>query len=139
MHRVLKPGGRVGIMTWGAIEHCPSQLTMYEMWTRRFGREQGVLFENIHALSDPVEVQTLLDTAGFREVSVATAMGMARFASPEMLTRAYGTSLGIETDVATQKQIIAEIDATLSPYVGADGLACPLEAVFARGVRIDGE
>jgi hypothetical protein len=66
---------------------------------------------------------------------VETVTGTARFSSPEMLTRAYGTGLGIEADTATRARIVAEVDAALVPYVTEDGLVCPMEAVLARGFR----
>jgi ubiquinone/menaquinone biosynthesis C-methylase UbiE len=135
MHRVLKPGGRVGIMTWGPIERCPSQAVMQETWTRNVGPEKGALFALQHALPDPAEVRGLLDAAGFRDAGVETATGTARFASPAMLTRAYGTGLGIEADAATRARIIAEVEAALAPFVGEEGLVCPMEAVLARARR----
>ncbi len=108
---------------------------MRETWTRHFGSEKGTLFALQHALSEPEAVRGLLEAAGFRDVLVATAAGTARYASPEMLTRAYGTGLGIEADAATRERVIAKVDAALASYVGADGLVCPMEAVLARALR----
>lgn len=130
MRRVLKPGGRLVVVTWGAIERCPGQAVMKATWTRRYGAERGRLFEMQHALSDPDRVRALLRDAGFREMAATAAMGTARFASPEQLTGVYATALNIRADAATREGIYAEVREALGAYAGAEGLAYPIEAIL---------
>ena len=135
MRRVLRPGGRLAVMTWGAIERCPGQAVMKATWTRHFGADKATLFDGQHALSDPDEVLALLRDADFRDATVQAAMGIARFASPEQLTGAYGTSLGVHADAPTRARIIAEVRDALREYIGADGLAYPVEAILGSARR----
>ncbi len=130
MHRVLRPNGRLALMTWGAIDKCPAQTVMKNMWGR-FGADKAAFFDAQHALSDPEVVLRLIRDSGFNDASVQTVMGVIRFDSPELLTRIWGTALGIQTDAPTRAQIIAEVSAALQAYVGAQGLVYPIEAVLS--------
>jgi ubiquinone/menaquinone biosynthesis C-methylase UbiE len=132
MRRVLKPGGRLALVTWGAIERCPGQAVMKATWTRHFGAEKAAIFGAQHALSDPDRVRALLRDAGFRGVTASAALGTARFASPEQLTGVYATALDIRADAATRDRVIAEVRDALRDYIGPDGLAYPIEAILGR-------
>ena len=137
MLRVLRSGGRVVVMTWGAIERSPGQSVMRDTWVRHFGDEQRWLCDAQHALSDPRELHDLLVAAGFGAVAVEPVLGTARYDSPEMLARAYGTSLEIDADERTRAQIFEEVAQALQAYVGPDGLKYPIEAIVASAQRRD--
>jgi ubiquinone/menaquinone biosynthesis C-methylase UbiE len=130
LRRVLRPGGRAAIVTWGAIERCPGQAVMKATWTRHFGAEQAAIFVAQHALSNADQVRALLRDAGFRDVAVRTTLGTARFASPEQLITAYG--LGSHPDAAIRERVDAEVREALKDYIGAEGLAYPIEAVLGN-------
>jgi ubiquinone/menaquinone biosynthesis C-methylase UbiE len=130
MRRVLRPNGRLAVMTWGAIDKCPAQTVMKNMWGRHFGADKAAFFDAQHALSDPEEVLRLIRDAGFNDAFVQAVMGVIRFDSPELLTRIWGTVLGIQADAQTRAQIIAEASHALHVYVGAEGLVYPIEAIL---------
>lgn len=130
MHRVLRPNGRLAVMTWGAIDKCPAQTVMKNTWGRHFGADKAAFFDAQHALSDPEVVLRLIRDGGFNDASVRTVMGVIRFDSPELLTRIWATVLDIQADAQTRAQIIAEVSDALQAYVGAEGLVYPIEAIL---------
>lgn len=131
MHRVLIPTGQVTLTVWGAMSQCPGQTAISRSWERHFGADNAALFYRQHALGDPETVRALFHEAGFREVSVTTALGAVRLPSPEHLVRSYWAMTGIQTDDRTRHLVIEEVSAALQPYVGAGGLVYPIEAALA--------
>ncbi|MBZ0293670.1 MAG: class I SAM-dependent methyltransferase [Anaerolineae bacterium] len=129
--RVLKPNGRLILMVWGSIDKCPGQLAMKESWERHFEAEEAALFNWQHSLSDPETVRSLVCKADFRHATIRTCMGVVHLPSPEHLVRSYGAMLSLEADEKTRVAVIDEVTASLESYVGATGLAYPIEAILA--------
>jgi SAM-dependent methyltransferase len=72
IHRVLRHGGRVGVLTWGAIEHNP-WMTCVGMAAMMNGLGAGGLPTapgGIFSLSDPATLEQLARGAGFIDVHV---------------------------------------------------------------------
>jgi SAM-dependent methyltransferase len=72
IHRVLRHGGRVGVLTWGAIEHNP-WMTCVGMAAMMNGLGAGGLPTapgGIFSLSDPATLEQLARGAGFADVNV---------------------------------------------------------------------
>ena len=72
IHRVLSPGGRIGVQTWGAIEHNP-WMTCVGMAAMVHGLVSGgppVGPGTIFALGDPAHLGDLATAAGFHDVEV---------------------------------------------------------------------
>jgi SAM-dependent methyltransferase len=130
MHRVLKPEGRLALGVWGSISKCPGQMAMKQSWERHFTDEAG-LFDAQHSLGNPQIVLSLMQDAGFRNVSVQPVMGVVRLPSPGHLARSYGAMAGIQADERTRAQVIDEVSASLQSYVGTGGLEYPIEAILA--------
>jgi SAM-dependent methyltransferase len=131
MRRVLRPEGRLTLMVWGAMSKCPGQMAMKESWTRHFGPDAAGLFDRQHSLGDPAGVSSLVDAAGFKQTKVNAAMGSVRLPSPEDLARSYAAMAGIPANESTRMAVIGEVNASLKPYVGPNGLEYPIEAIFA--------
>lgn len=131
MRRVLKPAGRLGVMVWGSILECPGQTAIKASWERYLGHEMGSRIARQHSLGSPKTIQSLLEKAGFVDISVQAMMGTVRLPSPAHLARGYGALAGIQVDETTRARIIQEVSDALQPYVGADGLAYPIEAILA--------
>jgi ubiquinone/menaquinone biosynthesis C-methylase UbiE len=129
MRRVLKKDGRLALAVWGSIAKCPGQMAMKESWERHFTDDAG-LFDAQHSLGNPEMVLSLIQDAGFREVSVRAVMGTVRLPLPEDLARSYGAMAGIQADERTRTKVIDEVSAALQSYVGAEGLEYPIEAIL---------
>ena len=102
MQRVLKPGGRVAMMVWGAIDKCPGQTAMAKTWEKLFGVEQAAGFYRQHSMSDPKSLRSSLVAAGFKEIEVKMTMGSMRFLSVEQQVCSYGAIGRFPADKAQQ-------------------------------------
>jgi len=135
MRRVLRPGGRIGVMVWGRIEKCPGQMAMAKTWEKLFGADQAAGFYRQHSVSNPEEVRSYLEAAGFREIDVQRVIGAMRFPSPENLVRSYGALGHFDADEKNQAEAIRAVTEMLQAYMNSDGLVYPIEAVLGKGKR----
>lgn len=131
MRRVLKSGGGMALSVWGSISKCPGQTAMKESWERYFGAEEAAGFLRQHVLGDPETVHTLIQDAGFRDVSVRPTMGEVRLSSSEQLVRSYGALGGTSADEKNRAKVIDYVDTALQPYITAEGFVYPIEAILA--------
>jgi ubiquinone/menaquinone biosynthesis C-methylase UbiE len=135
-HRVLVPGGRFAVAVWCDIESSPGHHALTRGLERHVGPEAAGLMSGAFRFGDAQALQTLLETAGFRDVRVRREKRVARFPSPQLFVRwvVVGSVLG-RTGVQVRDEslaaLIREVDGALQPYVGSDGLAFPMEAHLA--------
>jgi len=134
MRRILKPNGRLALAVWGSIAKCPGQMAMKQTWERHFTDEAG-LFDAQHSLGSPEIVLSLIQDAGFKDVSIQPVMGVVRLPSPGHLARSYGAMAGIQADEGARAQVIDEVSAALQSYVGSEGLEYPIEAILASAMK----
>jgi SAM-dependent methyltransferase len=133
--RVLKPGGRLGIMVWGALEHCPGQVAILQAWTKLVSAEQNANLDPMHSMGDPTILQSLLDTTGFKEIDVQAKTGSMRWPSAEFLARFYGAIGGVSAEEPLRTAIIRDVESAMEAYIRPEGLIYPMEAVLARAVK----
>ena len=121
MRRVLRPSGRVGIVVMQAIDHHPFYQALDAAISRRLGLSPVAA---IFSLGDENELRRLLETAGFREVTISPATIDSRFPNPDAF-------LAGEIDVDT-----AAIPAmqNLDP-AGRQELTAALQADMAEPLR----
>jgi len=133
--RVLKPGSRLGVMVWGAMDHCPGQMAIAKAWTKLISPEQGADLDGMHSMGDPKILQSLLETAGFKEIDVQPKIGSMRWLSAETLARFYGAIDSLSAEEPVRSAIIRDVESTLRAYNSAEGLVYPMEAVLARAIK----
>jgi SAM-dependent methyltransferase len=133
--RVLKPGGRMGIMVWGALEHCPGQVAILQAWTKLVSPEQNANLDPMHSMGDPTILQSLLEPAGFKEIDVQANTGSMRWPSAEFLARSYGAIGGVSAEEPLRTAIIRDVESAMEAYICPEGLVYPMEAVLARAVK----
>jgi SAM-dependent methyltransferase len=132
MRRVLAAGGRVALMTWGALDRCAGNAAMAHVWDKYFSAEQAAKFQPPHSLNDPAEVRRLLHEAGFSQINVTTDAGRARFPSPQALVCGYGALASLEADAATRDALCADVARLLHAYCADGVLDYPVEATVAH-------
>jgi ubiquinone/menaquinone biosynthesis C-methylase UbiE len=137
--RVLRPGGRVALAVWDALEHNPwaqarySQLRAHGLAVASAPDEPGPF-----TLADPVRVRELLEQAGFGQVRVERVAVQWRHADFDGFWR---LSLDLSPVfsralVEQPRELVADVRAAvareLAPFLTADGtLAIPGRTLVA--------
>lgn len=135
MRRVLELGGRMALCVWSRIEGSPGMAALAEALERHVGAEAAANRRAPFALGDPVQLRTLAEDAGFRDIDVHTVLETACFPSPVALV-AYqlgATPLSTLSAVPEEAQqaVARDVRAALQPYLHDGRLAVPMEAHFA--------
>ena len=123
MARVLRPGGRVAVATWAAVEELPGFAAMVDL----FGDELG------DWAADAMRAPFSIGTAGaladllrpsFPDVAVARREGLARFASIDdwLYSEIRGWTLSEHVDDDQYAHLRAQATERLARFVGADGM-----------------
>jgi SAM-dependent methyltransferase len=131
MLRVLRPGGRLAVAVWDALEHSPGYLAMTELLRRLFGNEVAAALNAPFVLGDAQRLRALFATAGMAAAQITTQAGTARFPSLQawVFTDMKGWTLADRLDDVQFAQLLAEAEQVLQPFVGAQGrVAFPVPA-----------
>jgi SAM-dependent methyltransferase len=143
VHRVLRPGGRLGALTWGGVEHNP-WMTCVGMAAMATGLVQGgppTGPGGIFSLGDPDELGRLAEAAGFAAVDVTPIELTFRAESAEAHVAQVASLAGplaaaLQAASADQVAALHRTAATLAaPYLTGDGLAVPGRALLLSGRR----
>ncbi len=123
MMRALRPGGRVAVAVWAALEDSPGYATLTELLQRLFGDQAADALRAPFVLADPQILRALFDEAGVPDARITTQDGTARFPSVEswIYTDIKGWTLANVIDDAQYEQLLAEAQRVLKPFVTADG------------------
>jgi SAM-dependent methyltransferase len=132
MHRVLAPGGRLGLATWRPIQHAPGFAVLARALERHVGPEAAALMQSPFTLGDAEELRALVGGAGFRAVEIRPATKTLRFPSVDEFVQWYvaGSILAgsvSRADDRARSALVAEMRDQLRAHVGPDGLAFPIE------------
>lgn len=126
--RVLRPGGRVALAVWDALEHNPwAQFPALELRERGLGATPIPGSPGPFALGNPERVGKLLDEAGFSEVHVEALELHRRHADFEEfwettldLSRAFHDAV-FEREQDEIEEIKAGLQERFAPYRDAHG------------------
>lgn len=122
MARVLRPGGRVAVATWAAVEELPGFAAMVDL----FGDELGDWAAD--AMRAPFSVGTAgalgdLLRPSFPDATVTRRDGVARFRSLDdwLYSEIRGWTLSEHVDEAQFAHLRVTAGDRLAPFVGTDG------------------
>lgn len=133
MHRVLVPGGRVGLLVWGPLEESPGYALLAEALARHIGEAAATIMRAPFVLGDVAQVRALMAEAPFRDVDIRTCAGEVRFPSTDDFVRhqVAGSPLAgpvSQADDTAHSALMSEVRTALHPYAQRDGLAFPIQA-----------
>ena len=123
MWRVMRPGGRLAVAVWDALDHSPGYAAMAALLQRLFGSRIADELRAPFVLGDPPALRGLFMRAGIAEVEIRTPDGTARFPSIQswVHTDVKGWTLADLIDDAQYERLLQEAERELSPYVERAG------------------
>ncbi|MCA9669328.1 MAG: methyltransferase domain-containing protein, partial [Myxococcales bacterium] len=122
MARVTRPGGRVVLASWAALETTPGYAKMVALIRRRFGDVAAAALEAPFVLGEPESLRALLAEVS-QQVSAVQVAGEARFASIRdwVHTDVYGWTLRELIDARGFEALLQDAERELSCFCEADG------------------
>jgi SAM-dependent methyltransferase len=125
MARVLRPGGRLAVAVWAAIEANTAYAEEAALVERLAGAAAAQAIRAPYALADTVELSRLLASAGLSSIAIATHTSEARFPSVRAMieadVRGWLPLMGVTLADATAEAIVGEAEVALAHHVVADG------------------
>ncbi|RYY96212.1 MAG: methyltransferase domain-containing protein [Chitinophagaceae bacterium] len=139
--RVLRPGGRLLLNTWGSMRHNPRAGIIADVLHETMGAEApDFLSVGPYSLYDESEIYGLLEAAGFRNIRIEKVALESSCSDPEALIRGYvdGSPLGAYLDrkrtglrADIREKLLAAYEAQASAY----GQRVPMRALVAEGCK----
>jgi ubiquinone/menaquinone biosynthesis C-methylase UbiE len=123
MWRVLRPGGRLAVAVWDALENTPGYSAVTSLLAQLFGDTVAGLLRAPYALGDRALLEGLLLDSGIEEPRVSRAAGEARFPSIRswMRTDVRGWTLSEVLDDGQFERLAREAEEELRRFVLPDG------------------
>jgi len=123
MWRVLKPGGRVCVAVWDALEKTPGYASVTAHVADMFGEQFAEPLRLPYSLGDPALVRAEFTEAGIEDCVVERARGRARFDSVRswMETEIRGWSLSRSITDARFDELVERVSTDLAEYTRPDG------------------
>lgn len=143
MLRVLTPEGRVGLRSWGPLEHQAFHTAVLAVLDRYHWGGQPVPsrvgFAQPFSVGDVEELRGYVVEAGFRDIDIRVSTVPMRLASEPVALLGYLTALPVGSEMAAMENthrsaILHEIMAALDPFREAGTFVIPTRShiVLAR-------
>jgi SAM-dependent methyltransferase len=140
MHRVLVPGGRLGLMVWRGIEHSPGFEVLASALARHVSSEAAGIMRAPFALGNVEELHGLISGASFREIVIRPASGTVSFPSVARFVQDYVAGSPLAGHVAkasdeARAALVSEVGVALKSHLSATELRFPIEAQLASAKK----
>ncbi len=132
LHRVVKRGGKVVATTWSSIETCKGYWAMISILEAR-NIDAGPARKPF-SLSDPTELRTYAEAAGFGYVSARTEQRLADFASTESFVEAVAQGAPSSRFALAKvprdewADFLSDVDSLLTQWKSGDRLRFPMQS-----------
>jgi SAM-dependent methyltransferase len=134
MRRVLRPGGRLAVAVWGALDDAPAYVAFVGLLQELFGTAVADRLRAPFALGDAAALSASFAAAGLSPAGVAGRDGTVRFPSLRVWVEADAKGW-LQLDDDQHRTLLAAADTALRPFVAADGrvaFSLPAYLVTAR-------
>jgi ubiquinone/menaquinone biosynthesis C-methylase UbiE len=133
MHRVLAPGGKLGLMVWRGIDESPGFAVLAAALARHIGQAAANIMRAPFGLSNADELAALVRDAGFQNIAIHQRVGTVHFASVEKFVLSYVTGSPLAGPVsqatdAAREALVTDARNALSKYASNAELAFPIAA-----------
>ncbi|ELY46973.1 class I SAM-dependent methyltransferase [Natronorubrum bangense] len=140
MRRVLAPGGRVTLSVWRPLDFQPAYVILTEALERHIGDEAGAMMRSPFPEWDGEELRTLVQDAGFDDVSVTIEIGSVRYPSVEEFVRREAASSPLAEPIAAVEQevrdeLVHEVEEALHRYSDDESIVSPMESYVVTADR----
>jgi SAM-dependent methyltransferase len=137
MRRVLRPGGRLSVAVWDALERTPGYTALTETVEKHLGTDAGVPIRAAFALGEVDVMRSMLQEAGFAAVQARSIDATARFPSVADWVEAEVKGW-IAADIPGQEYatLLEDAQRALAPYQQVDGtVEFSLPAIISTGLK----
>lgn len=125
MTRCTKPGGRVVVAVWEALERSDAYPITVDILQRRAGDAAAAALRAPFVLGDTDELRQIAAAAGASSVTIDTQMGVGRFPSVRSMVeadlRGWLPVMGVTLEEELIGEILTEAEAALERYVTPEG------------------
>ena len=131
-HRVLRPGGRIGISVLRSLDHNRTYVPLIEAFRRHGGDDLGTMMASPFRDWSAEELRKMASSAGFKSPQVTVSLITARFPSiPEFIQQELSSS-PLSDMVSTmpddvRSAITEDVAAGLADYIDDQGVVHPLQ------------
>ncbi len=142
MLRCVRPGGRIAVAVWEALDRSEAYPITVELFRNRAGEAAADALRAPFVLGDTDELRALFDEAGASSIAIETQHGTARFPSVRSMVeadlRGWLPVMGVTLDEPLIEQILTEAEDLLAEFVTAEGTMvfdAPAHVVSASPIR----
>lgn len=138
--RVTTWGGRLALNVFRNTDHARGYEAFALAVDEHVGPEAAAIVRSPFAYDDPEDLRGLLESAGFRDVTLRLDADVERYPSPREMVRMEVASTplaGVFRDLApeTVEAVIASTERRLERHVDDHGVAFPAEAYVVTATR----
>ncbi len=127
MFRALKPGGSLAIAVWRSVEQNPAYADIISVLEEQVGTTAADASRLPFSLGDASEVTAVLESSGFKDISVEAKTEAASFSSSRQMVEAELRGWLPLFDIFLSEDEIEDVliksDKTLGKYAGPSGEA----------------
>ena len=144
MGRVLKAGGRLVVAVWASLDRAPAYAAAeVALLERVVGTQAAEALRAPFALGDPDDLSRLIASAGIREATITTEVGVARFSSIRFMVeadlRGWLPVMGVNLSEKQIERTLQEAEHALGSYVTPSGaMVFDLSAHLVSGTTSSG-
>jgi ubiquinone/menaquinone biosynthesis C-methylase UbiE len=125
MLRVLRPGARIAVAVWAALEESPAYSLEVALLQRVAGSAAADALRAPFVLGDRAELEVLFAEAGVAELEIASLTATAHFPSIRRMVeadlRGWLPVMGVELPEDQIAEILAAAESELSAFLSPEG------------------
>jgi ubiquinone/menaquinone biosynthesis C-methylase UbiE len=139
MHRVLAPGGRLGLCLWRSAEHSPYLKAAADALTPHLGAPSAERLLAPLSLGDKDALRGLVEAAGFADIAFQEADLIRRMLPPAEAIPGQLASTPVGPDFAALDEtaraaVVADVTQALAAYLVPDGMEIP-QGIYILSAR----